>query len=297
MDWLHHPAYSHARDGLIERFRKREYTFRKLKTVIFLCGGSCSPRRDQLAGYLRRHHSDELLFYADDVWTHITAQEEQNALAMEQELAQLADIVMVVVESPGTFTELGAFSLIEPLRKKLLPILDAQFQGAGSFINTGPVRWVDADSNFSPSIYVNFSVILDAIEQIAERLKRVRRSEEEHIKDIASSPKHLLFLLCDLAAIIGPAPAKHFEYYLSQILTAQPVWSVHRLLGLAVALKIISFRNGNNGMRMYYRPLSRGEMPAFHYRRMFNLSTERAKILSVLQRIDGSIATMSRLEV
>lgn len=127
LDWLHHPAYSRARDSLIERFRKREYTFRRLKTVIFLCGGSYSPRRDQLAGYLRRHHSDELLFYADDVWTHVAAQEEQNALAMEQELAQLADIVIVVVESPGTFTELGAFSLVEPLRKKLLPILDAQF--------------------------------------------------------------------------------------------------------------------------------------------------------------------------
>jgi hypothetical protein len=158
------------------------------------------------------------------------------------------------------------------------------------------VRWVDADSAFTPSIYVDFNVILDGIEQIVERLKRVRHSEEEHIADIASSPKHLLFLLCDLAAIIGPAPATHFEYYLNQILKTQPVWNVLRLLGLAVALKIIGFRNGNNGMRMYYRPLNQGELPAFHYRRMFNLSAERAKIFSVLQKIDGSMAAMGMLE-
>jgi hypothetical protein len=81
---------------------------------------------------------------------------------MESDLAALADLVIIIVESAGTFAELGAFSLSDPLRKKVLPIVDAQFRDQPSFISTGPLRWIDAESAFAETIYVSLPKILEA---------------------------------------------------------------------------------------------------------------------------------------
>jgi F-type H+-transporting ATPase subunit a len=59
-------------------------------------------------------------------------------------------MVLIVVESAGTFAELGAFSLSEPLRKKLLPIVDKQFEGVQSFIE--PIIIFVRDEIVKPNI-------------------------------------------------------------------------------------------------------------------------------------------------
>ena len=89
---------------------------------------------------------------------------------MEDQLAGLADVVMIVVESPGTSCELGAFSLSPGLRKKLLPLIDISFKGSQSFINTGPVRWIDKESDYGPTIYGHHDVILEVMPEIERRL-------------------------------------------------------------------------------------------------------------------------------
>jgi hypothetical protein len=88
-----------------------------LAPVIFLCGGFKSPAREALRVYLGKYDADLAVFYAEDAWSKISANPALNALQMEDYLAKLADLVIVLVESPGTFTELGAFSLSELLRK------------------------------------------------------------------------------------------------------------------------------------------------------------------------------------
>ena len=62
---------------------------------------------------------------------------------MEAKLAGLSDIVIIIVESPGTLAELGAFSLSDPLRKKLLPLLDKKYRTGQSFVavlHAGPTK-------------------------------------------------------------------------------------------------------------------------------------------------------------
>jgi hypothetical protein len=133
LPWLEHPAYVKIRERLIGYLRSDKYRFRGLGPVIFICGGANSAPRDTLRDYLNRHFPDISLFYAEQVWLRIVPSAGSNALEMEDYLGQLADMVVIIVESPGTFTELGAFSLSEPLRKKLLPILDSRDP---SFINS-----------------------------------------------------------------------------------------------------------------------------------------------------------------
>lgn len=291
MDWLNHPSYKPLRDRLIARFRERFYTFKTLRPSIFLCGGMNSQRRDRLADYIRKHHPVKLLFYADDVWAQLAYKRSSNALQIENELAKLADIVVIVVESPGTFAELGAFSLSDELRKKLLPIVDVQYKDANSFINTGPLTWIDVDSAFRPTVYVSFSVILDAVQELDDRLARLPttgRESGERVENNKLSPRHLLFLLCDLLAVIGPASENQCQYYLTAILEEPPAWSIDNLLSLGLAMNVLKHIDASDSPRLYYRPLENGDLQPFLHQRSLNLSSERARFLNVLTNIKES---------
>ncbi len=218
MSWLEHPAYINIRERLIRYLRSDKYRFRALEPVVFLCGAANSAPRDALRDYLRRHFPEISLFYAEQVWMRIVPSAGANALEMEDYLGQLADILVIIVESPGTFTELGAFSLSEPLRKKLLPILDSRFRNPNSFIETGPAQWIGQDSLFRPPIYVNHSRILECVAELEDRLGRIPKPKTTRNSKISShSPKHLVFFICDLVAVIGPATSAVIEYYIRSI--------------------------------------------------------------------------------
>ncbi len=226
--WLEHPKYVPTREHLIDVLRSTRYRFRPLSPVLFLCGAAGSAPRDALQSYLRKHVPALSMFYAERVWEHIASRVERGALKMESDLAALADLVLVIVESPGTFAELGAFSLSAPLRKKLLPILDRRFLHQQSFISTGPLRWIDSESDFAPTIYVPLSQILRAVGDIEERVARIPKSRPVKISDLAASPKHLLFFLADLIAVIHPATIEMIEYYLGWY---EYFWNINLILG------------------------------------------------------------------
>ena len=78
----------------------KEYHFRKVGTVVFLCGGLGSSPQDRLSQYLARQRREYLVFYAERAWDVIALHDTSaNVLAVEEKMAQLADIVIVIVES------------------------------------------------------------------------------------------------------------------------------------------------------------------------------------------------------
>ena len=156
------------------RWVRDKFSFVRLGSippVVFLCGANKSQPRDDLREFLARKSRHKMLvFYADTVWEGMAELEDRTALELEAELAAMADVVVIVVESPGTFAELGAFSLSDELRKKLLPIVDAKHRTANSFLASGPLRWIDRDSRFRPTVYVRQDSILEVGEVIRHRI-------------------------------------------------------------------------------------------------------------------------------
>jgi hypothetical protein len=191
-------------------------------------------------------------------------------------------MVLIVVESPGTFAELGAFSLSEPLRKKLLPIIDRQYRVSESFINTGPVRWIDQDSKFRPSIWVDLATILQGVDELKDRLGLLPKPTAARIPDLSASPKHLLFFICDLISVFGPAPLEHIEYYVQKILGKTPTPNCASLTGLAKSMDLIKVVTDQYGIDMYYRPLNNDKLSSFQNRRYLDLPSLRARIISVM---------------
>lgn len=264
---------------------------------MFLCGGNGSPRRDRLAEYLRKPPHDLLIFYADKVWPALAKIPGKNALEMEADLANLADIVIIIVESPGTFAELGAFSLSQELRKKLLPIVGIAYRSENSFINTGPLKWIESDSTFAPPIWTHLDQILTAALAVDQRLRLLPFAHQSRISDLSISPKHLLFFICDLVAILGPCDAATIEATVSDILTAPPTIDIVSLLSLAEAMALISEVMSGDSL-YYYSPLDPdGRIRPFHKGPYFDISGMRAEFLSVLQCIDEArevLAAMRR---
>jgi len=298
--WLEHPKYVPAREHVIEYLRSTRYRFRRLSPVLFLCGGAGSARRDTLRDYLRKHIPGLSLFYAERVWEHIASHVERGALKMESDLADLADLVLIVVESPGTFAELGAFSLSPPLRKKLLPIVDEEHQHQQSFISTGPLRWIDSESDFKPTIYVPLPQILQAVDQIEERIARIPKSRPVKVSDLATSPKHLLFFLCDLIAVFHPATIEIIEYYLGRIAPSilSSDISVPTLVGLAAAMDLLRVQDAtiDDKKETFFSPISQSavERP-FHHTRLLDLSSQRAAHVSVLFAVPQAKAILENL--
>jgi hypothetical protein len=295
VDWIDHPRFKRVRDDVVERLKRDSYRFRGLDPVVFLCGARNSPPRDRLADYLRQHLS-VLLFYADGVWETITQYApEANALEMEDQLAALADAVIVIVESPGTFAELGAFALSEPLRSKLLPILDIKFRGDHSFLETGPVRWIDKLSKFRPSIWTRQDSILEAAGEVEDRLARITKPKPSEIADLSANPKHLVFFLADLVSVFGPCLRSHIERLAEAIIGRPIVPGAALLLALAANMGVLrTFQI--NGQQFYYRPLVDGRLSSFHRTRKFaDLASLRAEVVDVLLTLPGTDVVLREL--
>jgi hypothetical protein len=238
------------------------------------------------------------VFYAEQVWEQIASRANRSALKMESDLAALADLVIIIVESPGTFAELGAFSLSDELRKKVLPVIDQRYRNEESFIATGPVRWIDSDSRYSPTIYVPLSRILEAADQVEDRISRISRSHTTKISDISKSARHLLFFLCDLICVIHPASVEMVEYYVKRIAPAISASNtdISMLLGLGAAMELLrEDRISDNGIEhILYSPaqIDSVERP-FHHARLLDLQSLRASHISALLSIPQALRTIT----
>lgn len=298
--WLENPKYTRTRDRLIEYLRSDKYRFRRLEPVLFLCGGAGSARRDALRDYLHKQKPWISTFYAEKVWELLASQANLSALEMERDLAALADLVLVIVESPGTYAELGAFSLSDELRKKLLPIVDIQFKESSSFISTGPLRWIDDESQFAPTVYVSLPRILQAIDEIEERIARIDRTGAVRLTDLASSPKHLLFFLCDLIAVIHPATTRMIEYYLERIAPSVLGSSIKvpTLLGLAVAMDLLHAKPvivGGQQEIFFWPTKTTAVARPFHHRSSLDLPSQRAAHAAVLLTVPQARSVLREL--
>lgn len=260
--WSKHPKYVTARKDFVANFSANELTqlSYSLPKILFICGGeeqSCK-NRGILEKYISKHHKEYLTFRAELAWEVISSSDNSrdvNALALEEWLADISDIVIILVESFGTVAELGAFSLSPSLRKKLLPILDKKFERHNSFINTGPVMWVNNDSKFNPTIYTDFKTILTCIPQINDRLNRKVKSSvsKSNLHGLYSySPKVLLFFLLYVIASLGPINSKEISKLCHDIISLKDrnKSNINFMLSLGIALGL--FKKTQVELDYYY---------------------------------------------
>lgn len=113
--------------------------------IIFLCGAAKDSKDS-----LRRKFADIIsieknliLSYPEDLFEDLLEGQGSNSLlSLETQLANAVDLIVMIPESPGSFAELGAFSVDADLAKKMLVFRPGEFKSKKSFINHGPIRLV-----------------------------------------------------------------------------------------------------------------------------------------------------------
>lgn len=118
---------------------------------LFFCGGpiaNVSEPQTSVRDYIIRHIWDkdprfgDGIVLAEDIRDWLEFATYSDLITFEQDLAHLASAVILFVESPGSIAELGAFSLIPPIAKKLIVIVKQDHFESKSYIKLGPIKYL-----------------------------------------------------------------------------------------------------------------------------------------------------------
>lgn len=274
--WFNHPKFYLAKNELLKQLahfksssskpelaRRKYFGSEPLPKIIFICGGDPKnfPNRLKIENYIKKHSKNNLTFRAEYAWETIVESRKKsvNALELEDWLADFSDVVLILVESFGTVAELGAFSMGKHLRKKLLPILNKDFEDDESFINTGPVRWVNNDSKYGPCIHADFNSILTCMPDVLERVDIRRpkiyasRSDETTYGELNFTKKEMLFLIVLVIISIGPVLEDVVVGVFKDAFNIKGksgVDDIEFFISLCVALRMI--KKVNAGGKLYY---------------------------------------------
>ncbi len=137
-----------------------------------------------------------------------------NLLAFERHLSGLASAVCLIVESPGSMAELGAFSVTKGIAERLMVVVRQKYTDDASFIELGPLAHLkdlkpERDRIFRYEWAVDWDAAekqpiasLSDLEKIAqdfiEDLQTFDRENPKKVSFNRETPGHVSLFLCDV---------------------------------------------------------------------------------------------------
>lgn len=147
------------------------------KTTVFLCGADINQKdkiRFKVANELKKWTRADII-YPEDIFEELLySSKTKDLLSLEGLLADSVDAIVLIPESPGSFSELGAFANDEKLRSKLICIVDQKYKKDKSFINQGPLKLVKKSNKFA-LIFIDPNKIDKEIDKIILALRKMKK--------------------------------------------------------------------------------------------------------------------------
>lgn len=148
------------------------------KPDIFLCGGAdTTSARHLFMKFAKKEHdfSSRVVLAEEVITSWFRPDSYSNLLELEEDLASIASIIPIFLESPGSFAEIGSFASNKELAKKVLVLQNEEFSRNESFINLGPlhkIRTTNGDDSVLCYSYKNIDEYFSDIkDNIIERLR------------------------------------------------------------------------------------------------------------------------------
>ena len=255
----------------------RVFLPKNVSKFIFLCGAnksknSISERRTSLIAFAQKNLPHTQFFLAEKMFTILQKEgHKDNILDIEHEISQFADHILIVLESPSSFAELGAFSHKE-LRKKLIVINDSKFESSPSFINMGPLKAIEEASGKNNVIHYKMEndgvhkldAIGDVYKPLYELLKEPIKGKASAINIDSCNPaknfnKLSAMFVHDLIYFAGPVNYKELVEILIQLFGDKQDFKLKQHVAILVAFESIT-RNDSGLFR------SKVGMPYYEYR-------------------------------
>ena len=199
----------------IHESRKGSKEINTAPKFIFLCGQHIDidngGNRKLVRDFFKKNRKDVFCLYAEDLFTK-HHKNEIDLLTYEHYLAELSDGIILFVESFGTACELGAFSMLESLAKKLLVINDIKHKSVESFINDGPVKKIGKELHDNV-IFTNTEALLSnpLIDNKLRTFAATKKCTVNKDKDCINLRSFIIEVL-DLICLLGPIAQKDLLY-------------------------------------------------------------------------------------
>jgi hypothetical protein len=168
---------------------------------IFLVGASTENAksiRAQLYELLKLKRKVNVRF-PEDIFDEQIYQDKYDLLSLENLLANSVDAVVMCVESPGSFAELGAFTNHNGLNNKLIVYMDKKYQKEDSFINLGPIKFLIKKTR-SKVVWINYDRGIDNSDEVfyqnlLSSLKKIKKQNEKIKIDLTNPFVTMRFIL------------------------------------------------------------------------------------------------------
>lgn len=194
---------------------------------IFLCGGNSiaqSNFRRQLGYKISKIHSkyQYSVYYPEDMFIElILGHQRKDLLSLEDLLAKGVHCVVILLQSPGTFTELGAFTNYPDLKDKLVVVIDPIYKSKRGFITLGPIRYLQ-NQKMSKVIYsaMNEQNLDNLTRQISEASREIAKhsTPSNDLSNPITSQKFYLSMIY----VFDPISRVEFIDILKQLSTCEP---------------------------------------------------------------------------
>lgn len=185
------------------------------KPIVLLCGGFVPPPKnnpddpDPVPISIRHRIVNSFLDYeifrpeeidnwhADGIFS--------NLLDYESDLAGICSLVVIVLESAGAIAELGAFSQLDDLKKKLVVFVSDKAEEI-SFINLGILRYISRSHasgvrrhpwDYKSPATAKDQVIIDIIDDIKEEIENLHKTEAVKVQ----SDAHVMAIIFELTRL------------------------------------------------------------------------------------------------
>ncbi|WP_162889564.1 retron St85 family effector protein [Pseudomonas parafulva] len=186
------------------------------KPIVLLCGGHVPEKahadapdpeirslrdaitRKALAAYPSPH-----LFRPEEIKSWHEDGVFKNLMDFETDLSSICSLVAIAVESAGSIAELGAFSQLPDLSKKLIVFVPEEYSEVSSFINLGILRYIKESHRSGVKVYpwspnhprdIPEHLAGDALEDISAELNDLPKSQSFDL----SNNVHLMVLIYEL---------------------------------------------------------------------------------------------------
>lgn len=197
----------------------------KSEFVIFLCGAQSSKELTTKRDKLRKiFDSDKNKFknlkvmYAEELFrTIVHKRSADNFLELENILGDSADKIIIFLESPGAFVELGAFSNDNRLCSKLIVINNEEFKGKSSFIELGPLKKLKK-ANSNSVIYMN-DIDVNLAKNIYNQIKNDNINKDEGLESLVALINFIQIYLYFVSPVTFDEIIEHINIITKELIT------------------------------------------------------------------------------
>jgi hypothetical protein len=155
---------------------------------LFLCGKSLDDKSSLRRRIVEEFDKDFLLRWRysfvlpEDLFEELlTGPVHRDLLTLENLLADSVDAIVIIPESWGAVTELGAFANHDQLRKKIVCVQEESKRRVKSFINYGPIRLLN-DRHEGQVVYIDPDNLGEAVKQITKAVDEIAKRGSKNKK-------------------------------------------------------------------------------------------------------------------